>query len=677
MVNFKLLLTYKEKHRIIKSDYLIPIQTGRAIADELFEEMIGDNTGDNISVENNKYNELSAQYWAWKNYDEIGNPDFIGFMHYRRHFMFNEKLMTEVNKTWMKNSCVFFKNDLDNDYLTSNFKRELIEKYLEEYDCIVLKPYDVKELGKKSVRDQIGNLPQQKIEYFDILLASVTKIFPTYTIDVNEFRTSSVQYLCNMFVMSKKLFFEYSNFCFSILKDVDQQIDSSHFNVLESRFLGFMGELLLSLFIKHYYRVGTIRIKELNGILIESMPYNEIVRPFFANNYTTIGMSCSNEHVSYLSVCLQSLVEHTSDSNNYDVLIFEKNISKDAKNQLKKMFCSSNISLRFITINDQFQDINIALNCYYREECSYQVLAPTILKNYKTIIWSDYKVMFNYDIAELGKIPCAKPVAACRDLLMNAKLGQKSNAELSYLKKELNLIEPYEYYNTSILLINVQQYLAENVHTKVMQILLSQNLRNLAQDAFNSVLQNKIMSLEETWNVQTLDQQMKDLKYLESMDEKTRQVYKKISISPKIINFSSSRKPWMYPDECMADLWWSYARKTSFYEEIIRRLMDLRISLVPQYNNKDVVNLRNELKEVHFPNINKHFYGCEREIILFFIMNHLSYFKLKKLWYAIKKSFVFGEEYEKYNNKYKKLKILIKDAKKLKKRLMKVSNLII
>ena len=62
MTSIKIFISYKDKHPIIKSEILQPIQTGRAIADEEFEGMIGDNTGDNISKDNPRYNELSAQY---------------------------------------------------------------------------------------------------------------------------------------------------------------------------------------------------------------------------------------------------------------------------------------------------------------------------------------------------------------------------------------------------------------------------------------------------------------------------------------------------------------------------------------------------------------------------------------------------------------------------------------
>lgn len=45
-----------------------------------------DNTGENISKENEEYSELTGYYWIWKNdYDS----DVIGIEHYRRHFVKN------------------------------------------------------------------------------------------------------------------------------------------------------------------------------------------------------------------------------------------------------------------------------------------------------------------------------------------------------------------------------------------------------------------------------------------------------------------------------------------------------------------------------------------------------------------------------------------------------------
>lgn len=110
----KILVAYHKPAKLVKNDIYVPIHVGRALAKSkyeqnkinkedylwLFDNMIGDDTGENISLLNNQYCEMTALFWAWKNYDKLGNPDYIGLCHYRRFFMIDEfiKLRLEYRK---------------------------------------------------------------------------------------------------------------------------------------------------------------------------------------------------------------------------------------------------------------------------------------------------------------------------------------------------------------------------------------------------------------------------------------------------------------------------------------------------------------------------------------------------------------------------------------------------
>ena len=92
MANLKILVAYHKKSPIVKNEVFLPIHLGHGDDyDYLAQNMIGDDTGDNISDKNLTYNEFTAVYWAWKNYDKIGNPDYIGLNHYRRFFIFEKR----------------------------------------------------------------------------------------------------------------------------------------------------------------------------------------------------------------------------------------------------------------------------------------------------------------------------------------------------------------------------------------------------------------------------------------------------------------------------------------------------------------------------------------------------------------------------------------------------------
>ena len=58
----------------------LPVQAGAACHERL--DYTGDDSGENISVRNGLYCELTALYWAWKNLP----AEVLGLCHYRRYF---------------------------------------------------------------------------------------------------------------------------------------------------------------------------------------------------------------------------------------------------------------------------------------------------------------------------------------------------------------------------------------------------------------------------------------------------------------------------------------------------------------------------------------------------------------------------------------------------------------
>ena len=68
--NVKIFLSYHKPSVLLKNEVFQPIHVGRALqkADKkswTFKNLIGDDTGDNISERNPNYCELTAQYWFY------------------------------------------------------------------------------------------------------------------------------------------------------------------------------------------------------------------------------------------------------------------------------------------------------------------------------------------------------------------------------------------------------------------------------------------------------------------------------------------------------------------------------------------------------------------------------------------------------------------------------------
>ena len=209
-MNVKILVCYHKKDILYKSNILVPIHCGRAVATEkhkdgqisaadydwLLRNTIGDDTGDNISKLNREVNEMTAIYWAWKNYDKLGNPDFIGLCHYRRLFNFADTTKNPLMRQ-------------EFPYLFGNTKW-CVKKLLQKNQCVLTTPDDC----------ETGSVLQCVCMAFDKMLNLSEKYHPRLYAAQTSNQREHLFYGKNMFIMSRDDFFDYCNEIFPIMFDI-------------------------------------------------------------------------------------------------------------------------------------------------------------------------------------------------------------------------------------------------------------------------------------------------------------------------------------------------------------------------------------------------------------------------------------------------------------------------
>ena len=266
----KLLICYHKKDVLLKDDVLTPIHVGRALARQRMGEddpqfkwlegnMIGDDTGDNISDKNSSYNELTAVYWAWKNYEKLGNPDYIGLMHYRRHFIFRESSDVVENV-----------RGIDENYFKRiNYNADTIAHLMNDCDYVAHIGH-VNEVYKHYKENH-------HIEDLELAVAVLKERYPQYASTADAYLKMSYVNLCNMFIMPRGMFFEYCSWLFDILGEFERRVDLS-----EKRL--FISERLTGIFIEHQRRKG-LGQKALAATFIQTpvripvaMPYTDPFR---------------------------------------------------------------------------------------------------------------------------------------------------------------------------------------------------------------------------------------------------------------------------------------------------------------------------------------------------------------------------------------------------------------
>lgn len=92
----KIIIATHKKYKMPSDHMYIPLHVGAEgkkdnNGNPLDLGYMKDNSGDNISRLNASFCELTGLYWAWKNLD----ADYIGLVHYRRHFSMKNKMKFE------------------------------------------------------------------------------------------------------------------------------------------------------------------------------------------------------------------------------------------------------------------------------------------------------------------------------------------------------------------------------------------------------------------------------------------------------------------------------------------------------------------------------------------------------------------------------------------------------
>ena len=412
-MNIKLLICYHKPAQLLKDSILTPIHVGRALARErmdpkspnyqwLVNNLIGDDTGENISKKNSSYNEMTCLYWAWKNYDKLGNPDYIGLMHYRRHFILHEGEIDVIQ---------FDKLDMDHYFEEINYSEEKLQELVKGCDFIA-------HIGKvKNVYQHY--LENHRKEDIDLAFEILYEQHPEYKSYAKEYFAGDYSNFCNMFIFSKEIFFDYCEWIFGILEEFEKRVDTS-----EKRF--FISERLTGVYI---YRL--MQKKELKYKVV---PISFITDPVTVS----IAMPVSEENQFALAVSVTSLLVNKNPDSQYAIYLLENSkVTERVKEKFEYFEREySNCRIKFIhtgispeyaplVLSELLPNVN---KCIYMEENS--IILKDLCEFFRTCSVDDFCVvgapLEDYDVSRQDKrIHTSFAVVNCARL-RNHKIYEKA-----------------------------------------------------------------------------------------------------------------------------------------------------------------------------------------------------------------------------------------------------------
>lgn len=562
MSNIKIFVSCHKKSYVPKNDFLIPIQVGTALASERFDGYLHDDEGENISKKNKSYCELTAHYWAWKNC----KADYYGFFHYRRYLCFNRNY-NNVNGIYQ---LEFDNLSLENQNEICLYE-EAMESCINEFDIIVPIKNNFK-IHYQSNWEQYEKSPHLHIEDLEKMYGVLIAEYPEYKEAADIYLADHQALFCNMFIMKKVFFDEYSEFMFNVLKKTEDLIDFTNYSCDEYRVIGHLSERLLGIYLIYLSMKSDAKIGELRMVKINNTEKISI-NPAFREKNVTVAFSCSNHFAPYFGVLLNSIVKNSSIQNNYDIIVLVNPMSSLNRERLMKIVADNrNFSIRFFEIKTLVKDYNFSVKQHLAVETWYRLFLPSIMTAYDKVLYLDCDMIVMDDIAKLYDTDISSyMLAAARDLaiigLYNYKIGNARN----YIDTVLNLDEPYNYFQAGTVLLNLKMIREEYNISDLLELGQSRVWEWSDQDVLNIIGNGKTLILDQRWNVEH-DRSRKRLNEMKRSPMNLFDEYLEARKDPKIIHYAGGEKPWSVIECDMAEFFWQYARNCVFYETIIARL---------------------------------------------------------------------------------------------------------
>lgn len=547
----------------LQSDSVIPIHVGRALSKTPLPGMIGDDTGDNISQRNPSYCELTALYWAWKN-DHTSTH--LGLMHYRRV--------------------------LDFDNIHSNLAENFVDRFdiptwtAQAEDWIARHPdVDVVIPRNHTMGRSVANnyRASHQVQDFDAARAIIAAHHPDDLAVFDAVTARPYIRLGNMFMMRRALFEEYCTWLFGILEKLeDHPLDRATYSVQQHRYIGFIAERLLTVWIE---KIKTTQ-PELNihevGIL--SMG-RAIVTPYLDNDslngpaHVNLAFAADRAYLPHTAAMVQSLLAHADPDRHYNLFFLHSGIAATDLALLDEVVTRHpGATLHRLNVGGEFDDSYRSASRSPSNATYNRFLLFDLLPGLDRLLYVDVDMIFRGDVAAIFDTDMGThPLGAVTDFIMTRTLtGPTPTVDpnvpdlYQYHRDVLGLNDDQigRYFNAGLLLFNFKAMDAHATGQTLMKMTRKGRYMFRDQDILNAHFKGKVASLDPRYNVFNTV-----LEGYGRVPRANHALAMAARCDPVVIHYAAGDyKPWNAAPVPMANHYWQAIAHTPFYAEVLSRL---------------------------------------------------------------------------------------------------------
>ena len=577
-MSVKLYTAYHKPSHIISNAAVQPIHVGSTHSEHRMD-MLRDDIGDNISAKNPYFCELTAHYWAWKNDMQSTH---IGLQHYRRflHMSFEEG-MVERNVHGVALPGFFYRFDTEIGQSAEN-----LENLCAQYDVVVPEPFDVRNVGCRTVRQQYAKAQYHFEEDLDVVSEIISRHHPDYLDAYTEALSDTVFYQTNTYLLRRDIFATYSEWLFDILFHVEAQIDAAARGQQEARVFGYLSERLFNAFIRKYLRdhPDTAVLEVPLAFVRDTGPLEPVPKFFeFPDVPETMHIAVATDvnFAMYCHALIASLIHSRNDNYGISIILMEGGLS-DTDITLFRQYERNHPNVRIQILSMAYAFSNTYLRPPFSKETFYRLILPDLLPNHKKIIYLDADMVAVDDTIGLWRFDISDaPVAAARDYINIGfqKAGMLSDGvsgglpAKEYAAKILGMegIED-QYFQAGTLVMNLELLRNLGMSRILVDDLKQNRYWFLDQDVLNKHLASDAKTLPLEWNVYYLSEDRKEI-----LGADTRSKLRLAEKNAKIAHFAGVAKPWQNSLHPFSAVFWEHARRTPYYEALVALQTDKRL----------------------------------------------------------------------------------------------------
>lgn len=297
-----------------------------------------------------------------------------------------------------------------------------------------------------------------------------------------------------------------------------------------------------------------------------------------------ICFACNEGYAPYAGVAICSIIENTDPDMELDFLILANGISLRTRRCILALeYGHPNVSIRFLDVSSLHDQVAYAHeDSYITVEANYRLfLLRDTFCQYERILYLDCDLIVLGNIRELMNTDLE---GCCIGGIWDASLYNTALCQLpirvgngisvdNYLKKHLNLTNKENYFNSGVLVMDIPKCREYTSAEEAIRVLGSKEFMFYDQDALNIVFNESVKLLDTEWNYQSAFDFYQIRYFINMMAEQgidPKPYQDKVREKPKLVHYIGGGKPWERDIE-WSEHFYFYARKTMFYEKIIRK----------------------------------------------------------------------------------------------------------